>query len=140
METDRIERELHLKAPVERVWQVITDPEYVVRWLGEKAEIDLRPGGAAVFGWDGHGDGHARVERVDPPHVFAFRWMREEGVPYDPEGVSTLVEFTLSPDGDGTRLRLVESGFTDQAYLEDNAGGWEVELADLVTFLEAERP
>ncbi len=42
---DRIEREIHLRAPVERVWQVITEPRYVAQWFGQKAEIDLRPGG-----------------------------------------------------------------------------------------------
>lgn len=136
---DRIERELHVRAPVERVWQVITEPEYVARWFGTKAEIDLRPGGAAVFGWDEYGDGAALVERVEPPHVFAFRWMREHGVPFDPAGGWTRVEFTLSPDGAGTRLRLVESGFTDAGHVAENSGGWDAELADLVALLEPAR-
>lgn len=136
---DRIERELHVRAPVERVWQVLTEPGYVARWFGSKAEIDLRPGGAAVFGWDGHGDGHARVERVEAPRVFAFRWMREHDVPFDRAGTSTLVEFTLAPDGDGTRLRLVESGFTDDSHRTENSGGWDAELADLVALLEPAR-
>lgn len=134
---DRIERELHLAAPVERVWRVITEPEYVRQWLGSRVEIDLRPGGAANFGWpeEGYANGWARVERVDPPHVFAFRWMREADVPFDPEGPGTLVEFTLTEDAAGTRLRLVESGFTEAAHRKDNEGGWDAELADLVAFL-----
>jgi uncharacterized protein YndB with AHSA1/START domain len=135
---DRIERELHVKAAVERVWQVITQPEYVRRWLGDKAEIDLRPGGAALFGWNEYGDGHAVVERVEPPRVFAFRWARDPGVPMGPDTVSTLVEFTLSPDGDGTLVRLVESGFADEAHRDDHSGGWDAELADLAALLEAE--
>lgn len=137
---DRIERELHVRAPVERVWQVLTEPGYVARWFGSKAEIDLRPGGAAVFGWDEYGDGHARVERVEAPHVFAFRWMRAHDVPFDLAGTSTLVEFTLATDGDGTRLRLVESGFTDDTHRKENSGGWDAELADLVALLEPARP
>lgn len=134
--TEVIEKELHVRAPIERVWQVITDPGYVAQWFGDKAEIDLRPGGAAMFGWTEYGDGAARVERVEPPRVFAFRWMREHDVPFAVGG-STLVEFTLSPDGDGTRLRLVESGFTEDEHRKDNDGGWDAELADLVKFVES---
>lgn len=136
---DRIEREMHIRAPIERVWLVITDPEYVVRWFGQRAEIDLRPGGAALFGWpdEGYGDGAAVVERVEPPREFAFRWMREADLPFDPDGVSTLVEFSLSPADGGTRLRLVESGFATDEHRKENVGGWDAELAELVAFAEA---
>jgi uncharacterized protein YndB with AHSA1/START domain len=134
--TDVIERELHVAAPIERVWQVITDPAYVAQWFGSTAEIDLRPGGDAVFGWTDHGNAPARVERVEPPHVFSFRWMREHDVPFDSAGYSTLVEFTLAPDGAGTRLRLVESGLTRPGHQADNSAGWDAELAELVALLE----
>jgi uncharacterized protein YndB with AHSA1/START domain len=132
---ERIERELRIEAPIERVWQVITDPAYVARWFGQKAEIDLRPGGAAVFGWTDYGDGHAVVERVEPPREFAFRWAREHDVPLDQAATTTLVEFSLSPVGAGTRLRLVESGFTDETHRKENTEGWDAELADLVALL-----
>ena len=134
---DRIERELELRAPIERVWQVITDPAYAAPWFGGRAEFDLRVGGAAVFGWpeEGMGDFHGVVERVEPPREFAFRWMHDAGVPVGAAAVSTLVEFSLSPAGDGTRLRLVESGSTDETHRKENAQGWDAELADLVALL-----
>ena len=137
---DRIERELELRAPIERVWQVITDPAYVAKWFGGKAEIDLRPGGAAVFGWpeEGMGDFHGVVERVEPPREFSFRWMHDAGVPVGAEAVSTLVELSLSPAGDGTRLRLVESGFADGTHRKENSEGWDAELAELVALLADE--
>jgi uncharacterized protein YndB with AHSA1/START domain len=134
---DRIERELRIKAPIERVWTVLTDPAYVARWFGSKAEIDLRPGGAAMFGWDDHGDGHAVVERVEPPREFAFRWAREHDVPFEQAPTTTLVEFSLSPADGGTLLRLVESGFADETHHKENSGGWDAELAELVTFAES---
>jgi uncharacterized protein YndB with AHSA1/START domain len=134
---DRIERELRVKAPVERVWQVLTDPAYVARWFGDTAEIDLRPGGRAVFGWKEYGDGHAVVERVEPPREFAFRWAREHDVPLEEAATTTLVEFSLSPVDGGTLLRMVESGFTDETHLKENSGGWDAELAELVAFAES---
>ena len=68
------------------------------------------------------GDVHAVVERVEPPREFAFRWMHDAGVPVGAEAVSTLVEFTLAPAGDGTRLRLVESGFADETHQGEQRG------------------
>jgi len=72
---DSIVRETVVAAPPERVWEVLTTAEYVGRWFGaDKAEIDLRPGGSFVMTWAEHGVGYARVERVEEPTAFTFRW------------------------------------------------------------------
>ena len=129
---DSIVREITVAASVERVWEVLTRAEYVGRWFGaDKAEIDLRPGGSFVMVWAEHGTGYARVERVDEPALFSFRWSIEPGVEPEP-GEETLVEFTLTPEGDGTRLKVVESGFSkldrpaekQEWHRERNVDGW----------------
>jgi uncharacterized protein YndB with AHSA1/START domain len=129
---DSIVRETVVAAPVERVWEVLTRAEYVGRWFGaDKAEIDLQPGGSFVMEWAEHGTGYARVHRVEEPVTFSFHWALEPGVEPAP-GEQTLVEFTLTPEGDGTRLRVVESGFSTldrpaekQAWhRERNVDGW----------------
>jgi uncharacterized protein YndB with AHSA1/START domain len=132
----QIERETMIAAPVERVWTLLTEAEHVGRWFCDAgAEIDLRPGGAMVMRWTEHGTAHAEVVAVEPPHRFAYRWASAADTEPIP-GYSTLVEFTLDPTGDGTRLRVVESGFetletTDEqrrAQFEDNTEGWEIQL------------
>ena len=129
---DRIVREIVVAAPPERVWEVLTSAEYVGRWFGaEKAEIDLRPGGSFVMVWAEHGTGYARVERVEEPRLFSFHWALEAGARPAP-GEQTRVEFTLAPEGDGTRLRVVESGFStldrpaekQEWHRERNVDGW----------------
>jgi len=120
------------------VWAIVTEPSHVGRWFSDEAEIDLRPGGDMLLTWHGHGSYLARVEAVEQPHRFAFRWLRREGG-RPGEGTSTLVEFTLTPEGAGTRLRVVESGFqqlvwaeADKArYADENAQGWIRELDEL---------
>ena len=138
MVPDRIEQEIVIEAPVDVVWEIVTEPEHVRSWFSDSAEIELRPGGKAILTWDEHGSFPAVVERVDPPHSFAFRWARPAGV--EPaEGNSTLVELTLSPEGEGTRLRVVESGFArlhgsddeKAEYREGNIRGWQHELGEL---------
>jgi uncharacterized protein YndB with AHSA1/START domain len=121
MTTDRIEREIVINAPQDRVWAALTEAEHVAGWFGDAAEVDLRPGGKMVFGWKEFGDHHARVERVEPPGFFSYRWARPTSV--EPaEGNSTLVEFTLVPEGAGTRLRVVETGFASLAGRTSRAG------------------
>jgi uncharacterized protein YndB with AHSA1/START domain len=114
-----IEREVLIDAPVELVWSIVTEPEHVGRWLGDAAQIDRRPGGDAIFTWEAYGTTLARVERVEPPCLLTLRWM-DAGRPGEiREGTSTLVELHLMADGEGTRLRVVESGFTQLDGSED---------------------
>jgi uncharacterized protein YndB with AHSA1/START domain len=137
---DEVRRVLEIRAPRERVWTALTQPEELVRWFPtERAEIDLRTGGAARFEWEDSSD-EAIVDVVEPPVRLVFRW-RPAGLdrPY------TAVSFTLEemPGGTGTRLTLVESGFSSlpdqiaQQSQEGNDAGWANELAELRAYLEA---
>lgn len=131
---DSIEREIQIDAPVETVWSIVTEPQNISRWFANEAEIDLRPGGDLVFRFDSGIDGKGVVEKVEPPNLFAFRWISPE-----PErdmvaaqGHYTTVEFTLQKQGEGTLLRVVESGFAalegtaaeNAALAERHEGGW----------------
>jgi uncharacterized protein YndB with AHSA1/START domain len=144
MTVDSIERETFIEAPVERVWEIVTEPEHVGRWFSDAgAEIDLRPGGAMSMTWEEHGTVYGRVEAVEAPHRFAVRWAAKIGSRAIDEGNSTLVEFTLAASDSGTKLRVVESGFASLdmpeadriAKIEDNTEGWAIELAHLAAYV-----
>ena len=139
---DQIERDVMIEAPVERVWQLVTEAEHLGRWFGDAgAEVDLRPGGAMALHWTEHGTSRGRIEAVEPTRLFAFRWapFKDPGGLDPTDGNSTRVEFTLSREGDGTRLRVVESGFStlecsddqQRQNLEGNTEGWRLELGEL---------
>src|SRR5215468_3692440 len=138
---DRIERTVEIAHPPAKVWAALTTAEGLGAWFGNKAAIDLRPGGAAQMSWD---EGHLaemRVERVEEPTVFGYTW-HIYGLP-DEDPRRTYVEFTLEPVGAGTRLTVVESGFAqlpdddyDKAY-NGNTEGWASELGELVEYLNA---
>jgi uncharacterized protein YndB with AHSA1/START domain len=142
-----IEREVLIDAPVELVWSIVTEPEYVGRWLSDTAQIDRRPGGEAIFTWEAYGTTLARVERVEPPHLLALRWMDPGRQGEIREGTSTLVELHLRADGEGTRLRVVESGFAEldgseagnATNAEKHGSGWDVHLGDLLAYVSRER-
>lgn len=140
---EQIEREVMITAPIERVWATITQAEHVGSWFGDAgAEIDLRPGGAIIIRWADYGTGYGIVERVEPPHVFAWRGALIGHTEVRP-GNSTLVEFTLAQEGGQTRLRVVESGFATleipaeeaMKQAEGNVEGWRIKTEELAAYV-----
>lgn len=114
MNQDRVEQEIVIDAPIERVWTVLTESEYVGQWFGDgtPAPVDLRPGGIMRLDHGDHGVFPTKFVAIDPPRSLSYRWA--SGFPGEvaDEENSTLVEFTLAPENGGTRLKVVESGFT----------------------------
>ncbi|WP_328885967.1 SRPBCC domain-containing protein [Streptomyces sp. NBC_00316] len=136
MSEDRIERETLIEAPLARVWTLVAEPGF---WVADKASLPgtvAEEGASMVAKNAEYGDFPVRVEKVEPPTYLAYRWASAFPGEELREDNSTLVEFTLTPEGDKTRLRVVESGFATLAGSEelrgravkDNTGGWPQEL------------
>jgi len=98
---DETSSELTVPASAEETWDALTDPERLAEWLAEDAELDLRPGGdLAVCVDDEWRSGF--FEEVEPPRRLVFWWGPDGDEP-------TRVEIELEPDGEDTRVRVVES-------------------------------
>jgi uncharacterized protein YndB with AHSA1/START domain len=138
---DAIEREIVIDAPLSVVWSIVTEAQHLAGWFSDEAELDLRSGGRMLLTWREHGTFQGRVETVDPPRLFAFRWQTRKGE--FSETNSTLVVITLEAEETGTRLRVVESGFATlpwpedarARYAEENSRGWLTELDELRHYL-----
>ncbi len=147
MIADSIEREVLIDAPLETVWSIVTEPEHIGTWLGDSAEVDLRPGGELVVKFGDFGSANGRVEKVERPNLFAFRWVTPE--PERPADLgmehATLVEFQLHAEGGGTMLRMIESGFAglptpeeeNDALRERHTGGWGTFIGQLAAHAES---
>jgi uncharacterized protein YndB with AHSA1/START domain len=146
MVANKIEREIVVDAPVERVWAVVTQPEHLGQWFGTDTptDVDLRVGGTLTFI---HGDAvkfPVVIERYEPPRLLAWRWASDYPGEKPTEGNSTLVEFTLAEEGAGTRLTVVETGFAEldmpaegrQKSYHDNVRGWGIEMTKLRAYAE----
>lgn len=147
MEHASIEREIRVDATLEVVFSVISSPEHIREWWGAESDLQPVPGASGELVW---GDKTASGAHVvpftvvdaDPPHLFSFRWVPPvEGV--GAAGNSLLVTFELEPSGQGTLLKLTESGFREMgweaAVLEemynDHVQGWDHHLHDLCGYL-----
>jgi uncharacterized protein YndB with AHSA1/START domain len=148
---DSIEREITIAAPMERVWAVLTEPAHVGEWFGQgkPTDIDLRPGGVMVLDHGEYGTFPTTIVTVDPPRTFSYRWASAYPGEEATEDNSTLVEFTLANDGDGTRLRMVETGFAtltipatrlSTAGYDSHSAGWTEVLEKLRRYTEQTTP
>jgi uncharacterized protein YndB with AHSA1/START domain len=139
MSSDRIEREIVIDAPQEVVWSVVTEPEQMSRWLTDRAEYEATPGAHGALTWKKHGSYDIRIQQVERPRLFSYRWVWPAGNEPD-ETNSLLVEFTLTEEDGGTRLRLVESGFDkvrggDEASRDGHVRGWDKYLGRLLDYV-----
>jgi uncharacterized protein YndB with AHSA1/START domain len=140
VQTDRIEKQVLLRAPRSRVWRALTETKEFGQWFGVKLTGTFTPG-AQLRGQVTHkGYEHLTleltVERVEPERLFSWRWHPnaiDPAADYSAEP-TTLVVFELEEVAGGTLLTVVESGFDrlpaarrDQAY-SGNDGGWTMQM------------
>ncbi|HKU79548.1 MAG TPA: SRPBCC family protein [Rhodanobacteraceae bacterium] len=145
--TDRIEKQVLLKAPRERVWRALSEADQFGIWFGVRfdgpfvageeltgrivpTQVDedvaamQKPYEGAPFAWV--------VETIEPMQRIAFRWHPygvEKDVDYGSEPM-TLIVFELHDARDGILLTVTESGFDKlpperraKAFAA-NEGGW----------------
>ncbi len=156
MAADSIEREILIEAPAEVVWGVITEPDQISRWFSDEAEVEAHAGGRGTLTWKpGSRGGNKEVEMIAPILVvdaepyrrFSFRWSHPQDTSPN-EGNSALVEFSLTEETHGTRLRVVESGIDavthdDEGkarYFRSHEQGWGKHLGELLDYVASNPP
>lgn len=129
-----------VRAPRERVFAALTEPEHLDRWFTTGAEVDLRPGGIFHWRWRDWGpdkvtgEDPAPIVEVSPPERLVFQW--------HPQGREhpTAVELDLEESGDETVVRVREHGYLDtpdgRKAFADCATGWGEALVLLKLYVE----
>ena len=116
--TDRIEKNVVLRAPRSRVWRAITNAKEFGEWFRMKLDGEISQG-AKLHGKITHpGYEHVcpvemLIEQIEPERYFSYRWhpyALDPKVDYSVEP-TTLVEFILQETDGGTAVTIVESGF-----------------------------
>jgi uncharacterized protein YndB with AHSA1/START domain len=143
MEHGSIERELHIDASPEVVFEVLSSPEHIRGWWSAETEFEPVAGTMSRFTWTDQDTGGQQsapfvIVEADPPRTFSFRWTHDEGQVAGP-GNSLLVTFELVPVGEGTTVRFRETGYRErgweaavlEAQYNDHRQGWDFYLPRL---------
>jgi len=158
MQTDRIEKNVLLRAPRSRVWKALTDSKEFGSWFGMKLDGPFAPGAklrgvitpttvdaeiAAMQKPYAGKELELVVGRVEPERLFSFQWHPydvEPGIDHSKEPM-TLVTFTLEEQKGGVLLTVVESGFDKiplsrraEAF-KANEGGWAKQMELIAKYL-----
>lgn len=148
--TDRIEKQITLKAPRSRVWQALTTAEKFGEWFGVNLTGKIFTVGARIQGEQASCSGEKKgqiwdavIERIDPEKFFAYRWhpyIADSSIDLSHEP-RTLVEFELAEITNGTLLRVVESGFDalstarQHEAMPMHINGWEHQIKNIEAYL-----
>ncbi|OBJ16408.1 SRPBCC family protein [Mycobacterium sp. 1245801.1] len=158
----KIEKQVVLRAPLDRVWRAISDAEEFGRWFGVRFDGPFVAGTsvtAAITPTTVDGEVAKRQEphtgvrstwqivAVEPPRRFAYRWHPfavDPDIDYDQEP-TTLVEFILAERPDGVLLTITESGFEAipparrGPSFEANGEGWAIQTTLVRRYVEGVR-
>ena len=125
-----IEREFPF--PLEKIWRALTQPHLIAEWLMEN---DFKPAVGYSFQLRGNPKPEVNilidceVLAVEPHKTLTYTWAAM--------GLDSVVTWTLTKTGNGTHLRMEQSGFrADQSQAFHGArAGWQRFLGNLEKIL-----
>ena len=122
------------------MYEALTDARMLERWFPSRVEADVRIGGKIRFFFEAlegrDVEEHLRegvFRELVPGRKVAYTFKLPEG--------ETLVTWTLTPQGTGTELKLVHSGFRERAdvAMGQHSQGWGFYVGNLGGILAGEK-
>ncbi len=141
--SDTIVQEIVIKAPAERIFEALTNPDERMKWWGAEGrfqtthmESDLRPGGKWMMRGIGMGEKPFTVageyRKIERPRLLVFTWLPD----WQENAPETLVRWDLEEKGSVTTVRLTHSGLTSESSRASHRG-WPQILGWLQAYVEA---
>ena len=145
--TDRIEKQILIKAPRKRVWRALTETGEFGEWFRVKISGKFAQGqsisGPVLHPGYEHITWSVTVEKLEPERFFSWRWhpnAKDPNRDYSQEP-TTLVTFELEDAPEGTLLKVTESGFDhipldrrEEAY-RGNTEGWTIQVGNIERYV-----
>lgn len=129
----RVDKSIDIAAPVDAVWQALTDADELARWFPLEAKVEPAAGGRIFMSWGDACQGWADITVWEPNQRLQMSERREP--------VPLTTDFILeSRPNNTTRLRIVTAGFSDgpqwDAEYDSINAGWRFEMQGLRHYLE----
>jgi uncharacterized protein YndB with AHSA1/START domain len=129
-----IRAEIESSATPQQAWEAWADPEKIAQWFVDRASGEAKAGGTMTWFFDDFGLSLPyKVLDAVPGSLFVLKWD-------PPQGDPGILEVRIERRGTATVVRLINSGFRDDAQWKEEyegvASGWQMALAILKYYLE----
>ncbi len=128
-----IEKNVHIEAPIGRVWAALTDADVMSNWMeDDTVQIDLRVGGRyTIFS----GETTGTFTEIEKPEILEYTWRHKEWSKNWPD---SMVRWELLRDGQTTHIRLVHSKLPNEEERNNQEEGWSIYwLEPMMEWLES---
>lgn len=136
-----VERTIWINAPIQRVWNAVTDPRQIQAWFSPGTEWHSSGSevGATLSVIDPQTGAHMYtqvVEEIEPPRVLVTRTLPT------PEETVKVTRWLLTEENGGTRLAVIHSGYENDPDaarhdpMEQNAFGFGMMLENVKAVAE----
>jgi uncharacterized protein YndB with AHSA1/START domain len=146
---DAIVSEIYIAAPPQRVFQALTDSSELMRWFTSPEcpmkywKMDARAGGRYAYATEkgtivvnnvSEFECHGEILEFVPPRLLIYTWIANW---HDDKSRATVVRWDLTPQADGTLVKVTHSGLAQEAVArKDYSGGWPGVVENLKKFVE----
>jgi uncharacterized protein YndB with AHSA1/START domain len=129
-----IRAEIETSATPQQAWEAWADPEKIAQWFTDRASGEAQPGATMTWFFDQFGYALPyTVVDAEPGKLFVLKWE-------PPQGDTGILEVRIERQGGTTLVKLINSGFREDAAWNDEyegvASGWKMALAILKHYLE----
>jgi len=130
-----IEKEIKISASTKNVWEVLTNPVHIKKYLfGSDAKSDWQKGSPIVFSGEYQGqkyEDHGNILDIEKEKLLRYDyWSSFSGVDDVPENYSTITFQLEGPDMEIT-LHLTQKGFVSRDGYEHSQQNWEMVLGEI---------
>jgi uncharacterized protein YndB with AHSA1/START domain len=132
-----IETSTRIKTSPRRAWEAWADPAQIANWFVDRAEGKAEPGEVMTWIFDAFNYRQpVPIQEATPGELFVIG----SGDAPGPHGHPYMLEITIASEHGETVMRLVNSGFREDAASDDDfegvSSGWTMALATLRHWLE----
>jgi uncharacterized protein YndB with AHSA1/START domain len=139
-ESISVEREIAIAASPETIWELLTREDEAIKWMGQSASFDLRPGGAYRVEVIPGNTARGEFVEIDAPHRLVYTWGWEPGSQSNLAVGSSTIEFELTPYESGTLLRFRHFDLPSADVAESHGHGWDHYLGRLARLAARDDP
>jgi uncharacterized protein YndB with AHSA1/START domain len=130
----------HIEAPVNKVWQALTDPAMIKQWLfGTNTKSDWKKGSSITYTgeWQGkqYEDKGQIIDIVPEKLLHTTYFSSMSGKEDKPENYAN-VKYELEPEGDGTLVTISNDNIDDEKAQEHVKENWTMVLGSMKKLLE----